>query len=241
MASHLSTDGLYGLDPTKKETTPGIPDSVAINKLKAKENDANQANVGTTQNEENLTQTDKFSRELFSSTAALNQSGAMDQTTADQLGSSLASKIQNTPVRKVFLLSDIKIINDNTPQAIKEYGNTAGGILKKYPIKTGVLPILQKFMNDETNFAILLELDPITNQMNKIIEELVKMNVPQSISLLHLDFINSFQRIEENVEDMKLFEKDIIVALSGINQFEKNIAIESVAFDKLTSTIMQIE
>ncbi|MEI8174501.1 MAG: thrombospondin type 3 repeat-containing protein [bacterium] len=233
-------ESLYGLDPTKKETTPGIPDSSVVSKQSA-QNGATTSTKDTIPVAENLTQTEKFSRELFATVAAASQNGAMDQTTIDQLGATLAEKIKNPSIRKVFLLSDIKIISDDTPQAIKEYGNTAGDILKRYPIKTGVLPILQKFMGDETNFAILLELNPITNQMNKIIEELIKMNVPQSISLLHLDFINSLQRVEENVEDMKLFEKDIIVALSGINQFEKNIAIESVAFNKLTSAVMQIE
>ena len=33
-------ENLYGLDPTKKETTPGTPDSTAISKLKALQGDS---------------------------------------------------------------------------------------------------------------------------------------------------------------------------------------------------------
>jgi hypothetical protein len=225
-------ESLYGLDPTKKETTAGIPDISVVNRPSAQNESATDAKE-TTPVTENLTQTEKFSRELFATVAAASQNGAMDQTTVEQLGASLAEKIKNSPVRKVFLLSDIQIINNDTPQAIQEYRNTANDILKRYPIKTGFLPILQKFVDNETNSAILSELDPVTNQMNNIIKETAKMKVPQSISLLHLDFINSFERLKENIEDIRLFDKDIVVALSGINQYEKNIILLESAVDKL--------
>ena len=58
-------EGLWGTDPTKKETTPGTPDGVAVEKLKT-EQSKNLENNGeapsVNQGEENLTQTDKFSR-----------------------------------------------------------------------------------------------------------------------------------------------------------------------------------
>lgn len=57
---------LWGTDPTKKETTPGIPDGLAIQKLKA----AQGINETTSSGPENLTHTDEFSRELFSTIAA---------------------------------------------------------------------------------------------------------------------------------------------------------------------------
>src|SRR3990167_1711774 len=56
-------EGLYGLDPTKKETTPGIPDSVAINKLKSEQGSSAETINESRDNQEteNLTQTEKFS------------------------------------------------------------------------------------------------------------------------------------------------------------------------------------
>ena len=104
-----------GLDPTKKENVPGVPDSVTIEKLKAAQEKNNTTNNGAiNQSTENLTETDKFSRELFSTIAALSQNGAMDQATIDKISSSLAEHIQNSAPRKVFTLSDIKIIKDDS-------------------------------------------------------------------------------------------------------------------------------
>ncbi|MEK7081086.1 MAG: thrombospondin type 3 repeat-containing protein, partial [Patescibacteria group bacterium] len=92
-------ESLWGTDPTKKETTPGISDSVAIEKLKIQQEISGQIN-GTNQKPENITQTDQFSRDLFATVVMLNQNGEVDQATVDKLGSSLAENIQNSAPQK---------------------------------------------------------------------------------------------------------------------------------------------
>ena len=65
-------EGLWGTDPAQAETTPGIPDSVAVNKLKGElgENTGTASQGGqTAEAEENLTETDKFSDEPLSSSS----------------------------------------------------------------------------------------------------------------------------------------------------------------------------
>lgn len=230
-------ENLYGLDPTKKETTPGIPDSVAIEKLRVAQTGTAETNKGASPATENLTQTDQFSRELFATIAAASQNGTMDQSTIDALSATLADKIQNPIVRKVFLISDIKMINTNDTQSIKKYRNTLNSIYLKYPIKKGVINVLQEFLADQTNTSILLELDPIISQLNKIINDLVKMDVPPSISLLHLDLVNGIQRMMENISDMKLFDSDTVVALSAISQYDKNSTLLESAQNSLQAKI----
>lgn len=53
---------LYGLDPTKKENVPGVPDSVTIAKLQAEQEAQNGLPSSSGQDNSNLTQTDKFSK-----------------------------------------------------------------------------------------------------------------------------------------------------------------------------------
>ena len=83
---------LWGLDPTKTETTPGVPDSSVIKKLKVEQGFSSNTTEGGQDYTENLTETDKFSRELFSTIASLNQNGVMDRTTIDKISSSLNEK-----------------------------------------------------------------------------------------------------------------------------------------------------
>ncbi|MDD5720940.1 MAG: hypothetical protein PHT16_00625 [Candidatus Pacebacteria bacterium] len=234
-------EGLYGLDPTKKETTPGIPDSSAIENLRAAQGintetiNGGSSSTGT----ENLTQTEKFSRELFATVAALNQNGQVDQATIDALSNSLAEKVENSTQRKVYTISDIKIINIDTKQAIQKYSDALNAIYLKQHIKKSVPMVLQEFIADETNLDKLLELDPIISQANQTINESLKIQVPQSLSALHLDLINNFQRIEENVSDIKLFDSDPIVAIGAITQYGNNAIALAKSAKNLTDAIKQ--
>ncbi len=217
-------EALWGTDPFKKETTPGIPDAVAIEKLSAKGGPASGGKK-IEQSAKNLTQTDKFSRELFATVATASQNGTMDQATIEKLSVTLADHIQNSPPRKIFSIFDIKTINDNTVQAYKNYNNALKNIDTKYPaINYTILDVLQKFIIDENTVdtSALEKLTPIIGQMNKIIDAMLKTSVPQSISTLHLNVINSLQRILENISDMKLFDSDAIVALGGISKYQEN-------------------
>jgi len=236
-------EGLWGTDSRKKDTNDdGTPDNVEIENLKLAQNGQSESlNLSLEGNEENLTETDKFSREFFATVATLNQNGAMDQATADKLSASLAEQIQNSAPRKIFTLSDIKVsANDNT-QALENYSNSLISIQKKYPINYTVMDVLQKFIIDENNVdsSILVELDPIIGQTNKIIADMAKMSVPQSLASLHLDFMNGLQRLVENLEGIKLYETDVIVSLSAISQYDQNTIRLDLAINNLTDAIAQ--
>lgn len=216
---------LYGLDPTTKETVPGTPDIATINKLRATQGEAAIGING--QNQENLTETDKFSRELFSAVASLSENGTLSQETADQISSSLADKIKNPAPEKVFDVSDIKIINDDSVQAIKNYKDTMNNIQKKYPDKGNVLDILQRFVVDENSAtvdtSVLPELDPIIKQTEDALNAILKVSVPQSLALWHLDLINAGEILIENEKNIQLFETDPILSLGAMSKYEENI------------------
>lgn len=236
-------EGLWGTDPTNKETTPGIPDSTTISKLKAEYGDGTETINENNQNTENLTQTEKFSRELFSTIATLNQSGGIDQATIDKISDSLANNIQNTPPRKVFTLSDIKTIGDNSIQSIEKYGNTLESIWTKYPAKTTVIDVFQKFAPDENtvNVDALEELDPIIKQINNTINGMAEMSVPEFLVPFHINYMNALERLTENMTDIKLYDTDAIVSLSAMTQYEKNsILFESASNDILNAIIKKL-
>jgi hypothetical protein len=228
-------ENLWGTDPTKKETTPGIPDTTVISKLKASQ----EPNL---ENEKNLTETDKFSRELFSAIASLTQTGTLDQATADKIGASLSEKIQNPAQKKVYTLADIKVIQDDSLSAVKKYNDTLDNIIeKKYPIKGNVVEILARFLVDENNVdpSVLAELGPIIEQRNKIISAILSTEVPKSLSFLHLGLINALEKYSESLSAIKLFDTDPIIALGGISQLEENINLMDIAIEKLKQGIQK--
>lgn len=235
-------ESLWDTDPNNKDTNgDGVSDSVEIAKIKGENGASESFKLSLGEGEENLTETDKFSREFFATVATLNQSGEIDQATVEKLSSSLAERIQNSAPRKIFTLSDIKVIQDDSVQTVKNYDNALSNIQEKYPAKGNVMEVLQKFIIDENNVdvTVLVELDPIIEQVNKIIIELAKMSVPQSLVILHLNFLNALQGSSENVSDIKLYDTDVIVALSGISQYENNVAVLEKATRDLADAISQ--
>ena len=96
-------EALWGTDPNSKSSHENVLDSDWITQKKKELAEKNPAEE-TASPRENLSETEKFSREFFSTVTALTQNGVMDQSTINQLGVALAERIQNSTQRKIFLL-----------------------------------------------------------------------------------------------------------------------------------------
>jgi hypothetical protein len=234
-------ESLWGTDPTLKETTPGTPDATAIEKIKAQNKD--ESETANSQNPDDktpeLTQTEKFARELFATTSALNQNGGIDSSTAEQIGAALADKIQNAVQRKIFSLADIKTTTDNSGESIRRYSTALNEIYTKYSDTKDVLSILQEVMTDPNNpdAEALEQLNPIILQAGEVIEKLQKITVPQTLSFLHLDLLNSSELVLENVTDLKFFITDPLVAIAAVSQFSSSANALETAASALISEI----
>ncbi len=217
-------EGLYGTDPLKKETASGIPDKSYIDG-KRKQTAVDGELTLTSENPENLTQTDKLSRELFGSIAALNQAGEINENTVDTVSNAVLEKIQNPEQRKIFSLSQLKITENNSAQAVAKYSAELDKIYNGSTIKYTVPDVLQKFVIDENTVdeTALKDLGPLITQTNKIIEQMIKLETPRRIVELHLNVINGLEKLSENMSDMTLYDSDIITAISGLSQYKSNV------------------
>ncbi len=232
-------ENLLGTNPNKKDTNDdGILDNIEIEKRAIAEgsSETQEGNL-----EENLTETDKFSRELFSTIATLSQTGQVDQTTVNKISASLIDQIKNSPPRIVFSTSDIKIIADNSISSIKQYNIAVNSIYNKYPINNSVIDILEEFSSNAENpdSSVLSQLDPIIKQIDNIINAMLKTNVPQELSLLHLDVINGLERVMENLNDIELFDTDAVVAMSAMSKYQENADNLQFVSSKMGETIKQ--
>jgi hypothetical protein len=240
---------LWGLDPTKSENVPGVPDSVTIAKLQqASEGASSQTNTGGSSNT-GLTQTDQFSRQFIATITTLQANGAIDangnmnQATADQITNSLENGVENSPQRKVYQLSDIKIINDNSIAAIKKYNATLNNVFPKTSLKYSVMDVLQKFAPDDTGNntdpTVLPELIPIVKQMTDSMNGMLATPVPQSLATLHLNAINAMEGVIENLNDVQLYNTDSIVAFSGMSKYTQNSTNMTGTLQQLADAINQ--
>ncbi len=237
-------EGLYGTDPTKKDTNDdGITDDIEISKRRAQNPENGELNLGITGSEslDNLNKTDQLSRELFSTVAALTQAGAIDDSTIDKLTETIVGKTQESETGKVFTYSELKITKKDDLQTIKNYNAALNSIYKKYPMKYTVIDVLGKFIIDENTVdeSVLPQLDPIIKQTNNIINDMSRMEVPESIAYLHLNMINSLEKLSENVSAIRLYNSDSVIALGGISQYQVNVDNFKLAVNKLVDSLAQ--
>lgn len=232
-------ESLFGTDPTKKETTAGTPDKVTIDKIKASRGGDTKNTSGSGTGDENLTKTEQFSRELFATIAAASQGGTMDPASIEAITTSLAEKIKNPIQRKTYLNPDLKISTDESKESVRKYADALDKIQKIYTVNYTVLDVLQKFIVDDNNVdsSVLSKLDPIISQTEKVIDVTLKTSVPKSLSVLHLNVINSLQRLVENLKDIQLYDTDVIIAFGAINQYNNNANTLEVDMGNLQAAV----
>jgi hypothetical protein len=236
-------ESLWGTDPLKMDTDgDGVMDDVAIEKLKKESAQASGIKLDAVASDtENLSATDQFSRELFATVASLGANGALDETTVEQIGEELANKIQNPVQRKVFTLTDLKIISDTSKEALQKYNRDAGAVLfNKYPLDQRVYDVVKGTLagEDDLNVSGLSKLDPIVKQLREIVKGLVNIPTPVSLATIHLDAINAFEKMFENLNDMKMINDDPLVAMGAINQYLVSSAQADAAVQKLAALII---
>jgi hypothetical protein len=230
-------EGLWGTDPNKKDTDgDGVPDDLAIEKKKIAQGIDTEA--ARNKKEENMTETEKFARDLFATSAALSQAGLLNQKSIDKIGASIHEQIKNPVIRKVYLISDLKIIEDSSPAALSRYNTDFTTMEKKYPAPKGdnVFVILKK-VTEKEDFSLLVKLDPMTKYLESLIMELLNIKVPKEISEIHLEFINALEVMFENLVDIRAGGKDPIIAIGAIEKYPQSIATFNLANDKLVKAL----
>jgi hypothetical protein len=234
-------ESLWGTDSTKKDTDDdGISDDLEIVKLK-NETGAIEG-IPSAGDSVNLTKTDQFSDELFATVAALTESGAeLDETTIDKIGASLAENLQKSIPKKIYTIKDIKINTNESVVAIREYDAKLKVLQAKYPLDADIPSIVLESITDngDMDVTVLNKFNPIINQLNNIVQEMLAIHTPKSFSVLHVIVTNGFQKLSENLADIKLVDTDSIVAFSAINQYEKNLAYLGEYLGQLISLISQ--
>lgn len=230
-------ENLWGTDPAKKDTDgDGQLDGVEITRLKSETGSYIAKEDGEPLGDD--TETSKFSKEFFATVSALTQSGSMDEATVEKLSTDLAERIQNSPQTKIFSLSEIRTISDQSIKATQRYNDAMGNLSKKYPpVKTRVIDILQKITNEDADSDVLSELDPIIGQTRNILNGMVKITVPGELALHHLGVMNALQGLMENLENIKLLESDVILALGAMSQYENNADILESALGNLGNAL----
>jgi hypothetical protein len=225
---------LWGTDPHKADTDgDGTSDGKEVeagrNPTKKGPNDTltSQAiadKTATATKDKELTATDKLARELFTEYYNLKQSGKeiTPEIQNQILQTSLQTQLsQSLTAPTTYALAQVHITTDTSPNALRVYGNTMGTIiLKDAPaLSESELSTLQRAVenNDEKELA---KLDIIVGSYQKMLNDMLAVNVPQEVATLHLNVVNNLSAVVYGVKGMRNAFKDPVSTLMALKSYE---------------------
>lgn len=234
---------LWGTDPNNPDTNgDGIPDGeevrMGINPLGKGLNDKLATDTIQTkvnpQIESDLTETDKFSRELFAKYLAAKRDGS--NVTADDYNKFLLDTIANSPEgtsTQIYKEADFTKI-DETKTSLRAYGNALGKISteksKEFP--GNELTIFDDAIN-KNDPKILKTLDSPINRYKGIRDGMIAMPVPSGLAPIHTKIVNLLDIMITGIENMKYVLSDPVKALNGVSLYPNAVGYFVTAMNEL--------
>lgn len=138
-------------------------------------------------------------------------------------------------------MADIKINQDTSIKSFQNYFSSLAAIQQKHPLNTDVAAIFSQSItpDQEIDTKNLSKLLPLAREMSAVINEMLALKTPSDWALMHLEVINNFEKVKENLSDMQLVEADAILAFSAITQYEKNVTDLQNSMSKLISVMVE--
>ncbi len=215
-------EALWGTNPDQQDTDKnGVSDLEEIEKKR--QDIADQQGIDLSKEQENLNETDMFSRDIFASIISLKEKGALNQESikslADAAGKSFSG---NMDLADSTQMKDIAIQSDDTLEQKKAYLKKFDLLMVSYQ-KKGVNSEYRIF-SDYTlsdNKELLTELAAISPLYEQLSQEMKKVPVPSSIAQTHLDFINTTHKISEAMKNISTADNNELISTIGIAQYKE--------------------
>lgn len=223
---------LWRTDPLNPDTDKdGIGDAEEIkngrNPVIAGPNDRlDSASVATKINPEakkEMPNTERFARELFATYLSTKQEGVpLTKNEIENIIDTVSASVPDeSPV--LFTEKDAKTFVDETPDALRAYGNALGAILKKpWPSRENELAIFERAIQDknqETARLDLANLTPIALAYGNLGKALAEIPIPQSGLAVHLRVANTAMEIGNAISGMSAAFDDPIKTISSIARY----------------------
>lgn len=180
--------------------------------------------------------TASFSKNLFAASAYLKQNGT-DGVNQEDLIKTLMNEEAKKITLKVYTTSDIKINNNATMSDKKAYGNALGSILKKaetYKLGEGEAEALNDYLTKKDP-ALLLTFITKRANTDKLIQEMLSINVPLSAVPYHLLALNRASEYRTMIDGFSTADNDPVRASIAFNGYIPTIKALAGALGNLSS------
>lgn len=179
-----------------------------------------------TETESDLSETDKFSRDLFLKIIAAKKADAppSEKDLENFLNASIEQEMKLQTIKN-FDEGDFQVESVETPEKIKAYGEKIATIMNtkpRQPLENELVIFERAEQNNDPEE--LKKLDPLIAQYQWIEDSLLKTVVPESALSGHIAFTNSVAGMVYSITGFKYILTDPIRALPGVDVYDRNFS-----------------
>lgn len=185
------------------------------------------------------TTTDRLGRELLASYALAQKTignKPMSDTDTKTLSNILADKAMIDATVKQYSKKDLKVVPVSA-SALTTYQKELSKLLADFAVKNTlnevkvVAEAVEK--NDNTKLA---SLTTTAKSLEKLVNSLLAMKTPETVTEFHLFLIQNYTLIHSGVKDMQQIVDDPVVGMRGITKYRQGMNALKVLADKLKTT-----
>lgn len=211
-------ESLWGLDPNNKYTNEGISDADWVAQKK-KELAASSENDTSTSTGQNLSETDKFSREFFTTITTLKQSGNLDQSAVSNIANVVGDKMGSSNLPNNYRVIDLKKTYDVTIESQAKFYTDVSDLYTKYR-EQGLGTELDNMdtSTGEENVPQLLKISQIYIDFSK---DIMNLSIPNNLTQSGLDIANGAYNTGLAIKNLAQLVNDPLIGLIGLTQYQK--------------------
>jgi hypothetical protein len=184
------------------------------------------------------TVTDQMSVQLFQSVLRAKGRGNVGPT-PEQVVSETSNLLQNTVIKDVIYDRNVLMVVDNTPDAIRTWGNALGQslIARNVAGGEGELIIIDRALRNEDP-SELDKLEPIIAMYKALRDDALTTPVPRGFEKQHLDLINVYQAMYATLDGLKLAFSDPVVSLLRVKRYQDDAAGLAYALQNIYTALL---
>lgn len=212
---------LWGLDPTELYTGDMSNREIIENKKRA---------LGlTVEGDEELNETDRLARQLFSIGSSLGQEGA-SLTNIGSAGEALGQSVEVQTVTDNYYFADLKT-TPTTRSSVTSYQKRLTTTIGKYKSNDINLKIVLSAL-ETGDYSKLPQLKQTAITYRALAQELSSMTAPIGVAQYHLDMMNGFYGQATAFDLLAQLDENGIVGLNGLAIYkEYSVKLDSALFD----------
>ncbi|MCX6731384.1 MAG: hypothetical protein NTX55_00085 [Candidatus Parcubacteria bacterium] len=183
------------------------------------------SNQASDTNSGQISETEKFSQDFLTQYLMAKQIAGgnnLDAATKDNLINSLINNVNSVPVAPTYKLSDIKISEDNSETAVRNYGNRLISIVKSYgnPAPGDEIEIFGNMIKNN-NEDMASQLNKNVSMYDDLKKDILGLIVPSEIKDQHLKLLNSIVLFKDIAEKMRNYFKDPLAGFVAAKQYQR--------------------